>query len=56
MTKIIDTLSKGTYTLEEFMFSIIPVVYKNYLISYNKVNKILSGDPRIRIAEYVTTF
>ncbi len=52
ISKIINVISKSNYTLSNFMTEVIPIIYKNYQIRHDQVNKILSNDPRIRIAEY----
>ena len=52
MKMIINTLYQSNYTLNQFMTEVIPVVYKNYQITHDQVSKILSEDPRIRVAEY----
>ncbi len=52
MINTLELLSKGDYTLDQFITEVLPVIYKNYIISVEDVYRKMKQDPRIQIAEY----
>ena len=54
MINTLALLSKGNYTLDQVVTEVLPVVYKNYIISVEDVYRKMKQDPRIQIAEYTS--